>query len=94
MNKQDLIDAMAEAASISKAAAEMACNTMLESITKTVAKGDKVAILGFGNFEPSQRAARSGRNPQTGQTISIPAQTSVRFKVGKKFKDAVRDSAN
>jgi DNA-binding protein HU-beta len=94
MNKQDLIDAMAANADISKNAAEIAFNTVTDSIATTVAKGDKVAILGFGSFEPSKRAARSGRNPQTGQTISIPAQTSVRFKVGKKLKDAVRDSAN
>lgn len=93
MNKQDLIDAMAEAAAISKTAAEAAFNKLTDCITETLAKGDKVSIIGFGNWEVGHRAARDGRNPQTGATIKIPAQNTVRFKVGKKFKDAVKESA-
>ena len=89
MNKQDLIDAMADKADISKVSAETALNTLLESIVATVAEDGKVAIAGFGNFELSHRSARSGRNPQTGETIQIAASNVPKFKAGKKFKDAV-----
>ena len=89
MNKQDLIDAMADAANISKVSAETALNTLLDNIVSTVADDGKVAIAGFGNFELSHRSERMGRNPQTGETIKIAASKVPKFKAGKKFKDAV-----
>ncbi|MCH9770638.1 MAG: HU family DNA-binding protein [Gammaproteobacteria bacterium] len=89
MNKQDLIDAIAQAADISKSAAEVALNTFTDSVTETLVNGGKVAILGFGSFETSNRAARTGHNPQTGQKMQIPASTVAKFKAGKKLKDAV-----
>lgn len=89
MNKQDLIDAMAEAADISKSAAETALNTFTDRVVDTLADGGKVSIIGFGNWETSQRAARTGRNPQTGEEIQIAAATVPKFKPGKKFKEAV-----
>lgn len=91
MNKQDLIEAMAAAADISKAAAENALNSLTDCITDTLSKGGKVAIANFGGWETSQRAARTGRNPQTGEAIKIAAATVARFKVGKRLKDAVNN---
>ena len=89
MNKQELIDLIAENADISKLSAEAALNSFLEGVTTTLKKGGKVSIPGFGSFETSQRAARSGRNPQTGETITIPAATVAKFKAGKKLKDSI-----
>lgn len=89
MNKQELIDAMAEAATITKAAAEAAFNSFIGSIENTLAQGEKVSIIGFGSFETAVRAARVGRNPQTGAEINIPESTVAKFKAGKKLKDAV-----
>lgn len=89
MNKAEMIDAVAEATDLSKADAEKATNAVLDSIIGTLAKGDQVTLIGFGTFSVRERAARSGRNPQTGETIQIKASKSPGFKAGKAFKDAV-----
>ena len=89
MNKSELIEAVAEGADMSKAAAERAVNTMVSSVINTLAKGDQVAIAGFGSFVVRERAARTGRNPRTGEEIQIAASKNPAFKAGKAFKDAV-----
>ena len=89
MNKTQLIDAMAEAADISKAAAGRALDGMIDAITDAVKSNDTVSIIGFGTFALSERAARKGRNPKTGEEIQIKASKSPKFKAGKAFKDAV-----
>jgi DNA-binding protein HU-beta len=89
MNKADLIDAVAESADISKAAAARCVDTVFDSITSSLAKGDSVTVVGFGTFSVKARAARSGRNPQTGATIQIAASNLPGFKAGKALKDAV-----
>ncbi len=89
MNKTELIDAVAESADISKAAATRAVDTVLESITSSLANGDSVALVGFGTFSVKDRAARTGRNPRTGEPIDIPAAKVPSFKAGKALKDAV-----
>lgn len=89
MNKTDLIDATASQAEISKAAAGRALEAILGCITGAVAKGEDVSIVGFGTFKASKRAAREGRNPQTGKAIKIAATTVPKFTPGKGFKDAV-----
>ncbi len=90
MNKGELVESMANAASISKAAAERALTGLLDSITKALSKGDKVTLVGFGTFSISKRSARQGRNPQTGAAIKIPARKVARFKPGSKLADAVK----
>jgi DNA-binding protein HU-beta len=90
MNKSELVDNMADSAGISKAAAEKALNGMLDSITNALAKGDKVTLVGFGTFSTAQRAARQGRNPQTGKAIKIAARKVARFKPGSKLAEAVK----
>ncbi len=89
MNKTDLIDAIAESADISKAAATRALDAVTASIAGALQKGDQVALVGFGTFLVRERAARSGRNPKTGETISIAASKVPAFKAGKALKDAV-----
>jgi len=89
VNKTELIDAVAEGADISKAAATRAVDTMLETITSALAKGDQVALVGFGTFSVKERAARTGRNPRTGEAIQIAAAKVPGFKAGKALKDAV-----
>lgn len=89
MNKQDIIELMADAASISKAAAERALNAFTDAVTSELVKGDEVVLVGFGTWTTSQRSARTGRNPQTGETIEIPSTVVAKFKAGKKLKDAV-----
>jgi DNA-binding protein HU-beta len=89
MNKAELIDAVAEATDLSKADAEKATNAVLDSIIDVLSKGDQVTLVGFGTFSVRDRAARAGRNPQTGETIQIKASKSPGFKAGKAFKDAV-----
>jgi DNA-binding protein HU-beta len=89
MNKGDIIAQIAAKADISKAAAERALNAIIESITDTLKKGERVAIAGFGTFSVIDRAARKGRNPQTGAEINIPASTAPKFKAGKALKEAV-----
>ena len=89
MNKTELIDAMADSADISKAAAGRALEGMISAIAGALKSGDQVSIVGFGSFSVRERAARTGRNPQTGQTITIKASKSPAFKAGKALKDAV-----
>ena len=89
MNKSDLIDAMASKADISKSAAGEALDAVLESITATLKKGDSLTLVGFGTFSVSERSARTGRNPRTGEAIKIAASKNAKFKAGKALKDAL-----
>jgi DNA-binding protein HU-beta len=89
MNKAELIDAVASAAKISKADASKAVTAFVESTTKALKKGDRVALVGFGSFSVSKRAARTGRNPQTGKEIKIAAKKVVKFKAGADLSGAV-----
>ncbi|MCR9286455.1 MAG: HU family DNA-binding protein [Bacteroidetes bacterium] len=89
MNKGDLVTKVAEGAGISKADATSAVNTVLESISDTLKDGGKVTLIGFGTFSVSHRAARQGRNPQTGATIQIAAKNNVKFKAGKELTSTV-----
>ena len=89
MNKTELIAAIADQADLSKKDAEAALNAFTGIVGKALKDGDKVQLVGFGTFEVSERAARSGRNPQTGETITIKASRSPKFKAGKALKDLV-----
>jgi DNA-binding protein HU-beta len=89
MNKAELIEAMADAADISKAAAARALDGMVDAITDAMKAGDQVSLVGFGTFSVKERAARQGRNPQTGAAIQIKASNIPSFKAGKALKDAV-----
>ncbi|MBK1647393.1 HU family DNA-binding protein [Rhabdochromatium marinum] len=90
MNKSELVDTMAEAADIPKTAAAKALDGLIDAITDTLKKGETVSIIGFGNFTVKERAARTGRNPQTGDSIQIAASKSPSFKAGKALKDAIK----
>ena len=90
MNKADLIGHIATAADIPKAKAEKALNAFVTGVSKALKKEESVTLVGFGSFSVSRRAARKGRNPQTGDEIRIPASKAPRFKAGKSLKDAVR----
>ena len=90
MNKDDLIRAVAEQAQMTKANAAQAVNAVFESITGSLKKGEAVTLVGFGSFKVSKRAARQGRNPRTGEPISIAAATLPSFSAGKGLKDAVK----
>lgn len=90
MNKSDLIDAMAEAADIPKTTAIRALDAFTESIAVSLKGGEPVSIIGFGTFSVKERAARTGRNPQTGAVIEIGASKTPSFKAGKALKDAVQ----
>ena len=89
MNKSELIDAVASETGLSRADATNATDALLDSIVGALKLGDQVTLVGFGTFSVRARAARSGRNPQTGETIQIKASNSPGFKAGKAFKDAV-----
>ena len=89
MNKSDLIDAVAGDADVSKAEAARVVDALIDSITRALKKGDTVTLVGFGTFQVRERAARSGRNPKTGETIKIDASKNPAFKAGKALKDAV-----
>ncbi len=89
MNKSEMIDMVAEAADISKAAAGRAVDAVFDGITDSMKNGDSVTLVGFGTFSVGNRAARSGRNPRTGETIQIAAAKTPKFKAGKALKDAV-----
>ncbi|MFG6666662.1 HU family DNA-binding protein [Halomonas sp. HNIBRBA4712] len=89
MNKSELIEAIAASADIPKAAATRALDAMVESVTDSLKKGESVSLVGFGTFAIKERAARTGRNPQTGQPIQISAAKVPNFKAGKALKDAV-----
>lgn len=90
MNKAELIANVAEAADISKAAAGKALMGFQEAVTDSLQKGENVTLIGFGTFSTSDRAARTGRNPQTGKEMQIAARTVAKFKVGKKLAEAVK----
>ncbi len=89
MNKKELVECIAEAATIGKTDAEKALNGTLKAIADCLKKGDKVTLVGFGTFSVSKRDARQGRNPQTGDTITIPAKTVARFKAGSKLSEEI-----
>ena len=89
MNKTELIAAIAEQAEISKKDAEKALKAFVDVVTEQFKEGEKVQLVGFGTFEVSERAAREGRNPQTGKTMKIAACKAPKFKAGKALKDAV-----
>ena len=93
MNKSELIEAVAAKTEMTKAAAGRAVEAVLDSIAETVAKGDTVSVIGFGTFESRKRAARTGKNPQTGEALKIAATTVPAFKAGKAFKDRVAAAA-
>jgi DNA-binding protein HU-beta len=90
MNKSDLIDAMAEAADIPKTTAARALDAFTDSVAIALKEGGTVSIIGFGTFSVKERAARTGRNPQTGAVIEIAASRTPSFKAGKALKDAVQ----
>ena len=87
MNKTELVAAMAENAGVSKKDAEKTLKAFVDVVTAELKKGEKVQLVGFGTFEVSERAAREGRNPQTGKTMKIAASKAPKFKAGKALKD-------
>jgi len=89
MNKTDLIEIMAQAADIPKASASRALDGMIEAITNSLLKGEAVAITGFGTLDVKQRKSRVGRNPKTGEAITIPAAKVLKFKVSKNLKEEI-----
>lgn len=89
MNKAQLIDAMAEKAGLSKADAKKALDAFIGATTESLKGGDRVALIGFGSLSVTERGARTGRNPQTGKEIQIPAKKVVKFKAGAELADAV-----
>jgi DNA-binding protein HU-beta len=89
MNKAEFVDAVADAAELSKLDATRAVDAMVASITKALKKGDTVTLVGFGTFQVRERGARTGRNPRTGDAIKIAASKNPAFKAGKALKDAV-----
>jgi DNA-binding protein HU-beta len=90
MTKADLVDKMAKDADIAKVAAGKALDSLIDAVTRTLKKGDKLALVGFGTFSVGKRKARTGRNPQTGAAIKIPARKVPRFSAGKTLKDALK----
>jgi len=90
MNKTDLINSVSDSAYLTKKEEGLAVDAVFESIQKSLSNGEKVQLIGFGNFEVRERAARKGRNPQTGDEIEIPASKVPAFKAGKALKDAVK----
>ncbi len=90
MNKAELIDAIAKTSRVTKVDAEMILNSTIDTIKKVVKKGEDVTLIGFGTFTRSKRRARTGRNPQTGKEIKIPAMTVPKFRPGREFKETLR----
>lgn len=90
MNKGELTDAIAKDAGLSKADAGRALNAFIDNVSKSLKKGNSVQLIGFGTFSISKRAARTGRNPQTGATIKIAAKKVAKFKAGKALADTVK----
>jgi len=90
MNKQELVEAIASDAKITKADAKKSLDAFISSTTKALKKGDRVALVGFGSFSIAKRAARKGRNPQTGKEIKIAAKKVVKFKAGAELADKVK----
>lgn len=91
MNKAELVAAMADKAEISKKDAEKALKAFTDVVAEELKKGEKIQLVGFGTFEVSERAARTGRNPQTGKEMKIPASKAPKFKAGKALKDVVNE---
>ena len=89
MNKSELVEQIAVKTGVSKKQADVALTALIESIVEAVSRGDKVTLVGFGSFEPHQRQQRQGRNPQTGEELTIPATTIPAFSAGKLFKEKV-----
>lgn len=89
MNKTQLIDTVAEKSGLKKKEAEVAVNAMVEAIVTAMKEGEKVQIVGFGTFEVKERAERNGRNPKTGESITVPASKHASFAAGKTLKDAL-----
>ena len=89
MNKEELVKEVSAQAKLSQKQTTEVIAALLDTVQKTVAKGKKVTLVGFGTFEPRKRAARTGRNPQTGKELKIPAKTVPAFSAGKKFKTIV-----
>lgn len=89
MNKADLINAIADKAELSKKDAELALKAFIDVTTEALSKGDKISLVGFGTFEVSERAARTGRNPKTGEAMEIASSKAPKFKAGKPLKEAV-----
>ena len=89
MNKGELVNALAEKTQLSKKASESALTALVDIVSDTLAKGEKVQLVGFGNFEVKSRAARTARNPRTGETVEVAASKVPAFKPGKGMKDAV-----
>jgi len=89
MNKEELVQEISKKAGVTQKEATEVLGSLIDTIQKTVAKGKKVTLVGFGTFEPRKRAARIGRNPQTGKELKIPAKTVPAFSAGKKFKTVV-----
>ncbi len=89
-NKTNLIDAVAEKANLSKKDAEQVLDAAIDYVTQTLKKGEKLTISGFGSFDVSARAARTGRNPKTGEAIQIPASKNPRFRAGKVLKETIQ----
>ena len=89
MNRKDLVETIAQQAGLSSAQADAALTALVAGVTYAVASGDRVAVAGFGTFEPRERSARTGRNPQTGQPIEIAASVAPAFKPATAFKQAV-----
>ena len=93
MTKAELVTMVAEKADLTKKDAEKAISAVVDSISETLAKGEKIQLVGFGTFEVAERAARTGKNPQTGEAINIPASKAPKFKAGKALKDVVNTPA-
>ena len=89
MNKGELLDTVAEKAGVSKKVADAVVSATIDAIMEAVSSGDKVTLVGFGSFEPRDRKQREGRNPKTGETMTIPATTVPAFSAGKAFKEKV-----
>ncbi len=91
MNKEEVVSKIVEDASITKAAAEKALKSLVETVSETLAKGENLTLVGFGTFSVAQREARKGRNPQTGAEINIAASKVPKFKPGKALKEALQE---